>query len=104
MSRLKKRSGAGAGAVSTGMVARRGDGVGDDAPSSAARGITGDTMHRRSTDPNACHLCLRALSFVLAPQRGWSTEDIGLRATAWWGSDGARAVPASSIWFLALIV
>src|SRR5262249_20859302 len=104
MSRLKKRSGAGAGALSTGLVASRGDGLGDGAPRSAARAITGNTMVRRTKNRNACHICLGPLSFVLAPQRGSSTADIWPRATAWWGSDGARAVPARSIWLLALIV
>src|SRR5215470_710789 len=68
MSRLKKRSGAGAGAVSTGMVATREDGVGDDAPPSAAKAITGDTRVRRTKNRNACHICLRPLSFALARQ------------------------------------
>src|SRR5215470_4378094 len=104
MSRLKKRSGAGAGAVSTGMVATREDGVGDDAPPSAAKAITGDMMVRRTKNRNACHICLRPLSFVLGPKRGPTTADIWPKATAWSGRDGARAVPARSIWLLALTI
>src|SRR5215472_15087643 len=104
MSRLKKRSGAGTGAVSMGMVATRGDGVGGDPPPSAARAVTGDAMVRRTKNRNACHICLRPLSFVLAPKRGSSTAGLCPKATAWWGRDGARAVPARSIWLLALII
>src|SRR5262245_37733634 len=104
MSRLKKRSGAGAGAVSTGMVATRGDGMGGDAPPSAARAITGDAMVRRTKNRNACHICLLPLSFVLCPTRGSSTAAIWPKAAAYSGRYGARAVPARAIWLLALII
>jgi len=61
-------------------------------------------MVRRTKNRNACHICLRPLSFVLAPKRGSSTPDIWPKATAWWGRDGARAMPARSIWLLVLII
>src|SRR5215468_3710299 len=59
MSRLKKRSVAGGGAVSGAAAATMGNGVGGEAPLSAASATAGDTTARRTRILEARHISLR---------------------------------------------
>src|SRR5215813_1304396 len=59
MSRLKKRTVAGGGAVSEAAAATRAGWGGSEASPSPARAIMGDAMVSTTTNLNACHICLR---------------------------------------------
>src|SRR5215467_2605628 len=97
MSRLKKRRVAGGDAVSGTTAATRADCVGGEALPSPARAITGDMMVSTTTNPNACHICLRPSFLVLASRRDPSMADNMAETYRMVGSDGARAGRGRSI-------
>src|SRR5215467_15218856 len=96
MSRLKKRTVAGGGAVSEAAAATRAGWGRSEASPSPARANMGDTMVSTTTKLNACHICLRP-PFVLASRRGPNMADNMAETQRMVGSDGARAGPGRSI-------